>query len=169
MSLHENFRVLLNFIRKGLSFLILSFFLFSCRTCIPEWQTTTILSANPDYNSSRLFYPALNPFNGLEVEIIHTLSGMRMYLNALSLSFPMEEEHPELVTVNIELSENVSFSVLAERLGGGQRLLLSDEAAQKVVNTLLNGEPVFFSVGHYSTQVSPYHFHKEYQPFMKFD
>lgn len=66
---------------------------------------------------------------------------MRGYLNLFSGDFPVEEGTNCRTELTVTTSEG-SFSFYAFRFEGGQKLSLSTECTQLIVNGLLRGEDV---------------------------
>lgn len=96
---------------------------------------------------------------------MRNVSGMRMYLNAYSQSFPYDESHPEIVQVTIQLPGESPLVIDAQRLAGGQRLLLPDEAAELIVYALLNGRGLDIFVGHYHAEIPSENFNPLFTQF----
>ena len=134
--------------------LTLFLFLCSCSKPCSQWQNERAVTCCESQNSSRLMRCSSNRFRGLELEIARGCSGMRMYLNVHSLCFPCDETTPPKTTVHITSGQE-SYDVWADRLEGGQRLLLPPEAAQSIICHLLNGNTVSLSAGRFKEEISP--------------
>lgn len=79
------------------------------------------------------------------------------YLDAFTLLFPLnagDEEHTE-VTFCIE---DVTHTFLAERLLGGQRLLLPDEAMEVTMEALFENKTIEVTAGRYQATLIPDNF-----------
>jgi len=101
--------------------------------------------------------PALNTFNGLQGELLLIGTKLQLYLNALSLQIPYlpNDEMHAGVTIAIEDQE---YYFIADRFEGGQKVLLSDDALQIIINALLEGYFIDISIGRYETTLSPDNF-----------
>lgn len=79
------------------------------------------------------------------------------YLNAFTLLFPTNADDEEHTTV-IFCIEETTQTFLAERLLGGQRLLLPDEAMQLTMETLQENKTIEITVGRYQATLIPDNF-----------
>lgn len=143
--------------RSSLTLLFrLSILLILCTSCaaVPcrEWQFTCIKTPDPCFSSSRLILRTSNRFRGLDVEFIQTANGMEMHLNAFSLPFSNAPDDPSKTSVKITIEDEV-WVILAERLDGGQRLLIPFAVSQQVVAALLNEQDVQIQVGRYQEEL----------------
>jgi hypothetical protein len=138
-------------------FFFLLFFSFSCVKPCQQWEMDHIEAQCPYYNSTKIYLPALNSFSNLEVEIVRTANETRMYFNIFTLEFPWicEDESKTEVCLVIDQQE---YRFLADRLEGGQRLLLPPDALELVVQTLLQYAPVQAIVGRYTADIIPNNF-----------
>lgn len=136
-------------------FAILSlFFFFSCSKPCQEWEFGQVVTPCPCYNSGRLFLPTTDPSRGLEIEIIHASSNNEtlLYLGAYSLEFTGTKENPNKTLVTVTIDEQ-SIVVAADRLEGGQKLLMPPEATQTIINALLENRVVRLKTGRYQTEI----------------
>ena len=109
----------------------------------------------------KAYLPACNTFNGLEAVLMSCNGNMHLYLNAFTLLFPFngtDEDHTDvLFTI-----EEEKYCFTADRLQGGQSLLLPDVAMQLVIDSLLECKGVEISVGRYNTTLTSENFDKPY-------
>lgn len=104
-----------------------------------------------------------NSLSGLSLEVQCTrYTGMRMYISIFSLAFPKEKDNPAATKVNVAWDEG-SYTFLAHRLEGGQKLLVPDEDAQKILRLLSEGQTLEIRVGRYVSEVHPTGFSKAYK------
>ncbi|NGX42553.1 MAG: hypothetical protein K940chlam7_00833 [Chlamydiae bacterium] len=145
--------------------LALFFFLSSCSQKCTDWQYQETVTCCHYYNSGRLIHFPQNHFRGVSLEISRGHTGLRAYVNVYSLSLPKEDEDPTKTMVTIS-SEDGSFDVIAERLEGGQRLLLPLDATNAIIKSLLECKTVCISTGRFKSEISPYGFSKYYHQLM---
>lgn len=79
------------------------------------------------------------------------------YLNVFTLLFPINEGDEEHTDVTFCIEES-TYTFTAERLLGGQRLLLPDEATQLALETLIENKTIEVTVGRYQTTLIPDNF-----------
>lgn len=143
---------------KGL-LIFLSFLVFSCSSC-RQWEYSCERTPCIEYSSSRMILPTQGKDN-LSLELISTISGLRMYVNVYSIpppSLPCDDKKIEVV-ISIE---NTSFAVLSERLIGGQRFLLPARTAELIIQALLNYQTVQIAIGRYRAEIIPRAFQEHY-------
>lgn len=149
--------------KKGACFFFLIAFLtVSCSPPCYQWKLAIIKANCPPANYVKIYLPACNTFNGLEAALMSCNGSRRFYLYALTLLFPCnpgDEEHSE---VSFSINEE-GFQFSADRLQGGQCLLLPEEAMQLIVESLLEKKCVEINVGRYKTTLIPDNFHKVYE------
>lgn len=87
---------------------------------------------------------------------------VRLYFYAVTLLFPTYENDERFCEVTISVDgENYSF--IADRLDGGQCLLLPGDALQLLADALLEGRCVEVSTGRYQTTLTPQNFCNAYR------
>ncbi len=144
--------------RKGA--LVALFLLLTSCTC-PNWTLDKTITFNPCYNSGRLYFYADCCGKDLELELDRGASGLRMYINVFSLEIApviLDPPQAELV-ITIEESE---YKYLADILQGGQRLLLTDEARDLIIDTLQSNQIVILKAGRYKAAIQPENFSSLY-------
>jgi hypothetical protein len=133
--------------------LSISFLFVSCSSSNEQqWQIDRTVVSNLDCNLGRLTLPAINTYQGLELELVRSASGTRMYLNAFSLPFPNDLEDLSKSAVILLIDEQV-YVIKAERFMGGQRLLMPEDAASLIITTLVNDKSIQITVGRYRTTI----------------
>ncbi len=112
------------------------------------------MTCDPCYDSARLIYDILDPFNQLELEMIQSASGLRMYLNTFSRP---------LASPNVTVKAGGDLRCFPGTLfEGGQRLLLSEEARDFIIASLLAECAVEVVAGPYHAIIGTEKFSKTY-------
>lgn len=75
-----------------------------------------------------------------------------MYLGAYSLEFPSSREDPCKTQVTVTIDDQ-PFVALADRLEGGQKLLMPSDATQSIITALLENRIVTIKAGRYLTEI----------------
>ena len=157
-------------VQKGLLWkrvcVTLFLFLSSCSKNCQEWEYGEVVTCYHAYDSGRLILRPENPFSGLELELSRGCSGLRMYVNAFSLAFAKEGACCSKTRINISSGQE-SYTVFADRLEGGQRLLLPPEATNDIIGKLLACQSVCLSTGRYKSEITPRGFAASYQKLMR--
>lgn len=139
-----------------LLFLFLFPSIFSCSTPC-AWVYDDVETACSQYNSSRIYLTRHHPDTGIDVEIIRTRDGMRMYLNFSS--FPIKSLAHDSTKGEVCILINGSSTIVeAFRFEGGQRLLLPCSGTHLIIESLLVGTPVTLSTGCYREVLTPQNF-----------
>lgn len=122
---------------------VVSFFFIACtHSPTRDWQTQAIITHNPDYNSKRFVLSPHNIYRDLEVEIVQDTNSTRVYLNTHSRKFTSSME------LQVTASDKAQTkSLKTYRLQGGQRLLVCDEDAKWLLDTLKKGKRLHIYVG----------------------
>ncbi|MCB1112267.1 MAG: hypothetical protein H7A37_00295 [Chlamydiales bacterium] len=140
------------------SFLLLSLFLCSC---VPQpsrcWQHYCDDACEPQYRTVKTWLPAVDRFQSLELEVLTNNEGTYVFINTFSLPIPSAPGHPSkaFVTITIDDSEQ---QFLADRLEGGQRLRLPEDAAQLLIGALKSQQCIQVRTGRYSADVTTTNF-----------
>lgn len=135
-------------------FLILFALVCSCSPSCRGWVYDEVSTSCGVYDSSRLYLPRDLSTDNLEVEVIQSTFGTRVYLNVFSLSLPYDPNYPDKVLILLYIAGE-EHHVLAERLLGAQRALLPDDSAQLLINALLDNQTVHIRVGRYHADIVP--------------
>lgn len=97
-----------------------------------------------------------NRFNGVEAELLYSGHDIEFYLNAFTLLFS-DSENAGYTEVVIGIADQ-KYTYPAERLAGGQRLLLPAEAQQLIIAALIDNASVELSAGRYQAILIPDNF-----------
>src|SRR2546423_954343 len=96
-------------------FLALFFSTLSCSSPVcRQWQFERNCASCPEYSSNRLFLVPENKSCNLEVEVLRSCSGTRVFLNAYSLEFPFIPDNSDKTEVTFCIDDEV-HKVYAER------------------------------------------------------
>lgn len=139
----------------------LFFFFIACSSDCSLWQHDIVRTKCSKYDSDRIILRPNNIFRGLELELARTCSGDRMYVNVFSLSLPRDPDHPSKTKITI-ITEDEEYHVLADRLEGGQRLLLPGTTADFIIQKLLEDQAICISIGRYRSEIYPNDFREAY-------
>lgn len=130
----------------------LFFFLLSCQSNPPRWESSEQRGLNPSYNSRlHRWHPEKSATN-LGIEILQTPIEERIYLTLDLLSFPKPDDASNQVPVTLTSEDGVS-ELVGYRLEGGQKVLLAEEAGQLVLRHLRSGRPFQLAIGRFSVDV----------------
>lgn len=102
----------------------------------------------------------------MEAEFLSIGGELRMFLNSLAILFPCDDNDPCRSIVKVSINDTELFYP-AERLDGGQRLKIPQEATETIVAALCGGERVDLSVGRFQETLVPENFLKIYNEFLK--
>ncbi len=143
---------ILDLLRNGA---ILALFLSSCNSpCSQQWCCNEIPVFPVDYSSRRIYLPANNGFNQVEVELVQTRCNLRMYINSHGMEIPADPCDPDKALVFVSFRTH-SYTTKFDRFVGGHRLLVPEAVRDEIVNTLLAGQPVYLRVGGFEADIMP--------------
>lgn len=135
--------------------IILPLFFSSC--CIPEdsWEFHHVHGICPLYDSAQVLFARGSVADAVEIELLKGSSGKRMYVNLHFCPIDDADLDIEERTILIkygwgEKEENESWAYV---MGGGQRLLLSEDTTEAIIEALLQGEIVNLTVGLYRAAI----------------
>jgi len=133
-----------------------------------HWAFDQVHSNQKQFRSTKLTYRCRDPARGLDLELLQTAEHLHVYLNVHSIPVPPHKEDPHKVPLTLEISgETIHAS--AYRLKGGQRFLLPDEIAERVIEAFHNQQEVSMALPFYHTLFKPEDFpakfHKLTHPF----
>lgn len=142
--------------------------LFGCSapTC-REWEIQDSLTDIPYFNSGRLILEPDSNYSRLELELVRSKSGIRLYLNLLFLKALPSHENPHQTEITILFSQKEPWIVFPYVLRGGQRLLLPGEVSDCLIEALLNGESFIIEIGRSSIKVIPDNFSSAYEELLQ--
>lgn len=142
-----------------------SILMFSCSTPCREWILLQNETCNPKYNSARLILEPDKSSCYLELELDRTCSGTRMYMNLnLFQAFPLDD-NPCLTKAEMTIDEEL-ITFYPTILTGGQRLLVPEEIANRIIETLIEGKILVLKLGRNQITVISAKFQENYEQFM---
>ncbi|MDP1880816.1 MAG: hypothetical protein Q8K60_07740 [Parachlamydiaceae bacterium] len=133
------------------------------------WEYNEIQTKNPSFNGGRLILCSDIFTSNLELEIFRSKSGIRMYLNILSMqAFPCSDDS-QRTDVNIVFLDEENQETWVVRpiiLQGGQRLLFSDSVSECLIQALLDERPFDIKIGRICLRVITDNFSEVYSQLM---
>lgn len=90
----------------------------------------------------------------MEVELVQTRCLLRMYINSHGMELPADPCDPFSSQVYVSFRSH-SYTTRFDRLVGGHRLLVPDAVRNEIVDSLLEGQPVFIRVGGFEANIMP--------------
>jgi hypothetical protein len=129
--------------------------LVSCAESKPHWEYT----ASP--STERIYYASEDNYRGIDLEVMRSRSGDRMY--ASIHSSPVHTESPR-ISIG---SEDEKLEYESYRFEGGQRFLLPEEAVEKIFSLLSQSKPVTLQIGRYEQVITSSGFGKVYKKYRK--
>jgi hypothetical protein len=135
---------------------------YSCSPHCHQWKLAAIKANCPCATYTKVYLPTCNPFNGLEAVFISYNGNIRLYFNALTMQFPYianDEEHTEIY---LKVDEQ-AYNFVAERLKGGQTLLIPEEYLQLILRALHEKHYVEVMIGRYQAKIGCDNFERCYR------
>lgn len=117
-----------------------------------------IKTKTPCFNGGRILLGPDSDYSNLEVELVRTSSGIRFYIDLLLLQAPPWKEDPTRTTVTIQFEEQEPWIIHPYLFKGGQRLLISGNEADLIVQALLDGFSFNIQIGRSQISVVPNQF-----------
>lgn len=142
--------------------LLIIFFSYSCAPQCNQWKLAVIKADCPSAIYTKVYLSPFNTFNGLEAVFSSSNGHFNLYLNAFTLFFPFygcDEEHSEVIIT----IEEEKFSLIAERLQGGQSLKMPNEAIPLIAKALLEKKSAEITVGRFHTILIYENFEKTFR------
>jgi hypothetical protein len=115
-----------------------------------------------EFSYSKVVYREEDPVHGMDVEFVQSCDCLKTFLVVHSTAVPPTQEFPKKISVKIEIDDTL-LACLADRMEGGQRFLLSEEVANKVIEALLNEKNVHISIPGYRSSLNPEGFQQRYK------
>lgn len=134
--------------------LLILLLMTSCSNKKALWEISETKTRHTSHQAFRISQKPNNIFRGIEVEFVRTSSGLRTYLNVHTLAFTENRfNHKKTEIVFISGGDEKSF--LADRLEGGQRLLLPMEAQEFLLEKLSKNQSVKVISGRFDVDILP--------------
>lgn len=135
----------------ALSILVITFSCASPR----QWIIQETVTCSPEYSSKRLLLAPSDKCNGIQVELIKDCYEVRTTLNCFSL--PLTPKWDTSIEVIFDYGDHFE-TFIGYVLEGGQRIVLSAEGTNQLIENLSSGQPFSIFVGRYKTDLTPYKF-----------
>lgn len=152
-------------IKKKIFIFLFSVFLISgCSktSSSREW----IIEENPSkiscFKGGRLLLSADTDYSHLELELVRNPSGIRFYINILFLEAPAFADDPARTSITILFEDTPPWTVYPWLLKGGQRLLLPDDVAAILIQSLMDDLCFSIHIGNSQINVVPTQFKNAY-------
>jgi len=142
---------------------IFLFLLCSC-TQNDNWAVNHIQTGNEAFNSSKLSFPTHDAVNGIDLEFLCVQGKVHAYLQVHSQTIPPYQGNPKEAVVTLQMGET-TFSGIAHRHEGGQRLLLSDSLQEHLLKALKENKSVTIRLEGYKTVVAAEQFSEHFEEF----
>ena len=136
-------------------------FFTGCSTTCRQWNYMEMITSFPSYNSGRMSLEQESLYSYLEVELIRTRSGVRMYLNVLLMQAKPCEDNQLMTPLEIVLPDQ-TLTVAADLFQGGQHILIPQDITDLLVQNLLDGQFFTIKLGSKSVSIIPDNFQKSY-------
>lgn len=122
-------------------------------------------SDSKEFCSTKLSYYSGDPIYGIDLELLKTEEHLNIYLNVHSIPLSPKKADQKHIPVKMEIGGKI-FHHSAYRLSGGQRFLLSTEAAQTLIDALKNNSEVSISLVEYRSVFKPEDFSAKFEKFL---
>lgn len=131
-----------------------------------QWDFSEIDARNPCFNGGRLILGPDSDISNLELEITRNSSGIYFYINLLLLRAPTWKEDPSRTTLTIQFDDQDPWIIHPYLLEGGQRLLLPNDVADTLIQSILEGNSFVIQIGRSQISVISNDFATAYQRFL---
>lgn len=149
--------------RRNIKKIFISSLIPLINACCPsspcQWQSECAIACNPNQSSARMYLCPANEFAGLELEFVVNACELRLYLNVFGLEIPPDPCDTAYSRVYISFRDH-SYTFLAQRFIGGQRLLIPEKVQEEIIDYLQRDQPVFIQVDRYQSDIYPENFLK---------
>jgi hypothetical protein len=139
-------------------------FLFACSSpACRQWEIQDVITTHSAFNGGRLILESDNDYSRLEVEVVRNCSGIRFYINLLLLEAPPCKEDPGRTRIEIHFDNQDPWILYPYLMGGNQRFLLPGDAADALIQSLLDEQSFTIYIGRSLITVVPTNFSKVYR------
>lgn len=132
--------------------------------CSPQknpWKNSSISTKYPAYNSKRLTIEPKNKFRGIELEIIKNHRDLKGYLNIRSMTLPPCNCDSSKCAITVSTDAETRRYTL-DTLKGRQRMLLSGDALEFIIDSLSHQVNVEISTGRFHSTIPSEGFEKAF-------
>lgn len=137
--------------------------LSSCTPACRKWEIQEIMTTRPCFNAGRLILGPSSGTSNLELELVHNQTGIRFYINLLFLQAQPSKDNPSLTKVEITFENDEVWIISPYLLEGGQRLLLAEDDAERLIQSLIEGCTFTIRIGRSQITVIPDNFLNSYE------
>ncbi len=129
-------------------------------SCIHQhsWLTQRIATGDVQYDSLRVYYPAQDKVNDIEVEILKTKATCSLTLSVHGGPIPPCENDPEHTYLRVKFAGRDIITEKASLHAGGQRIRPSQSLQEEIINHLRSGGAVGIALQGYRTTIEPDNF-----------
>lgn len=142
--------------------------LVSCNRCPPAWNIESSCERTC-WGFKKIKYADANICKNLEVELIKSPEGLRMYFSILSIPLRSRPDGSGQVECTLTFQDSSSSKITLERLEGGQRFLVSETDMFTMIERLWDGEPIIVKLGRYEGTLECGNFRKAYRDLLSCD
>jgi hypothetical protein len=137
----------------------------ACTKSTP-WQADHIHTGDAAYNSTKLSYPARDHVNGADLEMLLIGNSITSYLQVHSQTIPPYRGNPKEALVSIKVDDQV-FSGVAQRHEGGQRVRLTLDLQEQLIQALQTKKSVQLQLEGYQSLIMADDFPKQFKKFQE--
>jgi hypothetical protein len=127
-----------------------------------QWSQEKIHSHCEAFTFSKVRGRSSNPVHGLDIEFIRFADNIKAYLIIHSTPIPCTICPGDKASLHIQI-EQEDFAFHAERLEGGQRFLLTEEASELLIDTFLAGKDIIITLPGYRSFIQAEGFSKHFK------
>jgi hypothetical protein len=126
-----------------------------------SWAVNSIKTGSLEFDSSKLSYQSKDPIRGLDLEILNIRGQLHAYLQVRSHTITPYENNPKKALLTF-IVEDTTYSDVALRHEGGQRVSLSEHMQEILISSLKKDLPVTVRLGSFETIITAEKFAKYY-------
>lgn len=139
-------------------------FILGCRSPLPrQWEIQEVVTKSPHFNAGRLILPPDPVHSPLSLEILRNSSGIRCYITLLTGEATPCAEDPSRTCLEILFENQDPWVIYPYLLAGHQCLLLPGEAADVLIQALLEESSFTIQLGYDRLFVIPNQFASVYE------
>ena len=131
-----------------------------------RWAFDQIHSEQEESRSTKLSHLASDPVNGIDLEFIQTQGRIKTFLNVHSTPIPPCPHQLKAALVTF-IVEGESFESEGYRMEGGQRILLSENDSERLLEALKKKQKVEISLKGYHTTIHGNGFSEQFEKLQK--
>lgn len=142
-------------------FLFVSILLAGSVGCARQnnWSYREVISHSPQFDSFQLQHLPEKDLSGIGVELLKGSFGTYCYLTVNCCQIPPFRQDPTSALLVLQINEQ-TYPYKTERMEGGQKVKLPDEATQKLLEALGEGNAVTVYLEGFMEEIQPRNFFK---------